>query len=191
MAIQMDIQIADELMGDLHGSTEEPPPVSLLCTWAQAAWQGDNSAEPVVSLRIVSLDESQQLNHNYRGKNKATNVLSFPMQMDELQVPDEFALSEQDEQSDVFIAQLMLGDLAICAEVVECEAKEQGKVSQAHWAHMVVHGMLHLQGFDHIDDAEAGEMESLEIYILQRLGFSNPYEIKIPEPAEFSGVEKK
>jgi len=186
----MDIQIADDLASATSSSIEEPPPSNLLCAWAQAAWQGDSNAEPVISLRIVSLDESQQLNHNYRGKNKATNVLSFPMQMDELQVPGDFTLSEQNEQTDIFTAQLMLGDLAICAEVVEREAKEQGKSSQAHWVHMVVHGMLHLQGFDHIEDDEAGEMEKLEISIMKRLGFSDPYKINTLEHAELSVAEK-
>lgn len=190
MAIQMDIQIADDLTNDMSDSIEEPPPSKLLCAWAQAAWQGEASAEPVLSLRIVSPAESQQLNNDYRGKNKATNVLSFPMQMDALQMADGVSLAVQNEHDHLFSAASMLGDLAICAEVVEREAREQGKSSQAHWAHMVVHGMLHLQGFDHIEDDEAGKMEKLEISIMKRLDFADPYKINTPEPAEFSVAEK-
>lgn len=149
MAIQMDIQLAD----NLPESIEEPPPSSLLLNWAQAAWQGEVSAQPIISLRIVSCAESQQLNSDYRQKNSATNVLSFPMQVGDL-----------------------LGDLAICAEVVERQAKEQGKSSESHWAHMVVHGLLHLQGYDHIEDDEAKIMEQLETQIILQLGFPDPYQ---------------
>ncbi len=155
----MDIQLAD----DLSESLEEPPPSNLLCKWAQTAWQGDAAVEVILSLRIVSAAESQQLNNDYRGKNKATNVLSFPMQFevgfDEISMP-----------------QTVLGDLAICAEVVQQEAQQQQKTLNAHWAHMLVHGMLHLQGFDHIEDDEALQMESLETQIMQQLGFAAPYQ---------------
>ena len=164
MAIQMDVQFAD----DLPESIEEPPSISLLCSWAQAAWQGDDSAQPILSLRIVNLSESQQLNNDYRHKNKPTNVLSFPMQMES--VFDEAPMMD-----------IMLGDLAICAEIVEKEAAEQQKSLQEHWAHMVVHGMLHLQGFDHTEDDEALQMESLETQIMQQLGFANPYQFNDPE----------
>ncbi|RDH84962.1 MAG: rRNA maturation RNase YbeY [endosymbiont of Galathealinum brachiosum] len=164
MAIQMDVQFAE----DLPETIEEPPSRSLLCSWAQAAWQGDESAEPVLSLRIVNLSESQQLNNDYRNKNKPTNVLSFPMQME----------SGFDES---LMLSTMLGDLAICAEIVEKEADEQKKTLQEHWAHMVVHGMLHLQGFDHIEDEGALQMESLETQIMQQLGFSDPYLFNNPE----------
>jgi len=155
MSVQLDIQLAD----DCAESIEEPPPRNLLRDWAQAAWQGDANAEPILSLRIVSVAESQQLNNDYRNKNKPTNVLSFPMQLE-----NGFVLPE-----------MMLGDLVICAQVVADEAKQQQKTNTAHWAHMLVHGMLHLQGFDHIEDAQAEEMETLEIKIMQQLGFENPY----------------
>ena len=161
MSVQMDIQLAD----DLPESLEEPPPSNLLQDWAQAAWQGQATAEPVISLRIVSSAESQQLNNDYRGKNKPTNVLSFPMDM-----PSDIS-AMNDEVPDM----LILGDLAICAEVVADEALQQNKPLLAHWAHMMVHGMLHLQGFDHIDDAEAQQMEQLETQIMQSLGFADPY----------------
>ncbi|OZB41718.1 MAG: rRNA maturation RNase YbeY, partial [Alishewanella sp. 34-51-39] len=101
--------------------------------------------------------ESQQLNLQYRGKDKATNVLSFPFQC-----PPGIELP-------------LLGDLVICAGVVRAEAAEQNKPLAAHWAHMVVHGCLHLLGFDHINDADAEQMEAEEIQILQQLGISNPY----------------
>lgn len=183
MAIHMDIQLAD----DLPDSIEEPPPSSQLLIWAQAAWQGELNAEPNLSLRIVSAAESQQLNNDYRGKNKATNVLSFPMQMDEdFSALNEMVLQDaaiDDLQEAVPVPSDMLGDLAICAEVVTREAGEQNKSSEAHWAHMLVHGMLHLQGFDHIQKDEADEMETLEIQIMDQLGFSNPYQnIDVPPP---------
>jgi len=175
MSVQLDIQIAD----DLSESIEEPPPSNLLQEWAQAAWQGAESAEPFVSLRIVSAQESQQLNNDYRAKNKPTNVLSFPMQMDEA-----FSMPE-------ILSEIMLGDLAICAEVVASEAQQQQKTLFSHWAHMVVHGMLHLQGFDHIDDAQAEEMESLESQIMQQLGFADPYLITSSNTEHVSMTEQK
>lgn len=109
------------------------------------------------SIRLVDVAESQQLNSHYRGKDKPTNVLSFP--------------AEESEYLDY----QNLGDLVICVPVVEREALQQGKPVLAHWAHMVVHGMLHLQGYDHIEDDQAQEMEQLEIEILAGLGHTNPY----------------
>jgi len=169
MSVKMDIQIAD----DISESIEEPPPSSQLLAWAQAAWQGESNAEPELSLRIVSAVESQQLNNDYRGKNTPTNVLSFPMEMDE-----ELLLvleGENIEEGEGFSSN-MLGDLAICAEVVEREAKQQNKTREAHWAHMLVHGVLHLQGYDHIENDQAEEMEFLETSIMQELGFADPYQ---------------
>lgn len=123
--------------------------------WAQACYSGDG--EVVASLQIVGSDEMQSLNKNYRNKDKPTNVLSFPMEL-----PDEVGIN-------------ILGDLALCDEVIESEAKQQGKAAEAHWAHMVVHGMLHLQGYDHIEDDEAELMEAKEIEIMKKLDFENPY----------------
>ena len=111
-----------------------------------------------VCIKIVDETESQFLNLTYRKKDKPTNVLSFPL------------------MSDDFIETEHLGDLAICAAVVEKEAKQQGKPINHHWAHMTIHGLLHLLGYDHIEDAEAEEMEALEAELLQELGISNPYE---------------
>ena len=163
MAVHMEIQLAD----DLPESIEEPPPSHLLLEWAQAAWLGNENEAPELSLRIVSSAESQQLNRDYRGIDKPTNVLSFPMQFEnQPQLPE-------DLNNDFSV----LGDLAICAEVVEAQAQAQQKTRQAHWAHMLVHGMLHLQGYDHIEDTEAEEMEALERRIMQQLGFPDPYQI--------------
>ncbi|RBW48340.1 rRNA maturation RNase YbeY [Marinobacter sp. F3R11] len=131
------------------------PAESLFQTWAQAAWLAPDSSE--VTIRIVGIDESQALNHQYRGKDKPTNVLSFPF------------------EAPAGITMPLAGDLVICAPVVEDEAREQHKEPATHWAHMVVHGMLHLQGYDHIDDEDAEAMEALEIRLLAQLGFSNPY----------------
>jgi len=189
MSVHIDIQIAD----DISESIEEPPPSHMLCVWAQAAWQGEVQAEAVLSLRIVSTAESQQLNHQYRGKNTATNVLSFPMQMecDTETLMDDDLLAAQQHETSLIMAQNILGDLAICAEVVEHEAHQQGKSQQAHWAHMVVHGMLHLQGFDHIEDDEAQEMEQLESRIMQQLKFADPYLTNTSNLIESSMMEKK
>lgn len=127
--------------------------------WAAAALVVDGAVQ--VTLRIVDIKESQGLNKEYRGKDKSTNVLSFPMEM-----PADFA--------DILEINI-LGDLVVCAEVVDNEYKEQNKTLDSHWAHMLIHGMLHLQGYDHLNDTEADEMEQLEIEILTRLGFDNPY----------------
>jgi len=127
--------------------------------WADVAWCETGVAEVVI--RLVNEAESRNLNHQYRGKDSATNILSFPME-----VPDEMA---------AMVDEIMLGDLVICAPVVAQEAIEQNKILMHHWAHMVIHGMLHLQGYDHITDDEAEEMERLEIKLLQQLGMTNPY----------------
>ncbi|MGM8227179.1 rRNA maturation RNase YbeY [Cellvibrio sp. ARAG 10.3] len=112
-----------------------------------------------VSVYIVDEAESQELNLRYRQQDKPTNVLSFPAD-----IPPELNLP-------------LLGDLVICAPVVEREAVEQRKTLEAHWAHMVVHGTLHLLGYDHITDPEAEEMEGLETHILTGMGFPAPYEL--------------
>lgn len=110
-----------------------------------------------LTIRVVERDEIQTLNQTYRHKNQATNVLSFPFES-----PEPLSLP-------------LLGDLVICHDVVVCEAKEQDKTIQAHWAHMVVHGVLHLKGYDHLEEQEAEQMEALEIKILRKLSFASPY----------------
>ena len=113
--------------------------------------------ESEVTVRLVDEAESHELNHTYRGKDKPTNVLSFPFE-----APPGIELP-------------LLGDLIICRQVVEQEAREQEKPLEAHWAHMVIHGSLHLLGYDHIEDEEAEEMESLETEIMLALGYADPY----------------
>lgn len=129
------------------------PAASTLRQWATRAL---GAVAGDVTLRLVDATESQDLNRRYRGKDKPTNVLSFPYDAEGLEVP-------------------ILGDVVICAEVVEHEAAEQNKELRAHWAHMVVHGCLHLLGYDHQNDRDAEEMESREIRLLAELGFADPY----------------
>ena len=148
-SIFVDLQIATENLEGLP--TEEQ-----ITQWATAAVQPEGD-EVEMTVRIVDEDESHELNLTYRGKDRPTNVLSFPFEC-----PDEVELP-------------LLGDLVICRQVVEREAAEQEKPLMAHWAHMVVHGSLHLLGYDHIEDDEAEEMESLETQIMQGLGFDDPY----------------
>ena len=144
---------------DLQNDSDLPnvPDERQLASWVEQALQ---QAYPGLeqSIRVVDEVESRQLNKAYRGKDRPTNVLSFP--------------SEQSELLDYDY----LGDLVICAVVVEAEAAQQGKSLTAHWAHMIVHGMLHLQGYDHLDESEAEQMETLEIEILAALGHTNPYQ---------------
>jgi len=142
---------------ELQNASTSPalPPEPQFSHWATAATRRQNAE---IVIRVVDEEESAELNGHYRGKSGPTNVLSFPF------------------QAPPGIATDILGDLLICAPVVEREAKEQGKSLQAHWAHMVVHGVLHLQGYDHIDEKEAVIMESEEIAIMNGLGFPNPYE---------------
>ncbi|WP_228133133.1 rRNA maturation RNase YbeY [Alkanindiges illinoisensis] len=118
-----------------------------------------------ISIRLVDNSESQSLNLHYRHKDKPTNVLSFPSELPEEILP--------------MLDQVPLGDLVICIPVVLKEAAEQHKTPEAHFAHMVVHGTLHLMGYDHeLGAQEAVEMEALEIQVLQQLGFGNPYEME-------------
>ncbi|UQB41597.1 rRNA maturation RNase YbeY [Thiomicrospira microaerophila] len=157
--------MADRII-ELQWATEDSTLQAILTqarcqAWLTEALQPDLAETDIeITLRIVDNEESQQLNRDYRGMDKPTNVLSF-----EFDMPFELDVDEP----------LYLGDLVVCAPVVAQEAKDQGKSLEAHWAHMLVHGCLHLQGFDHIDDREAEQMEALEQQIMQRLGFDNPY----------------
>ena len=148
-SILVDLQIATE-------NIEGLPTEEQIVQWATDAVQPEGN-EVEMTVRIVDEAESHELNLTYRGKDRPTNVLSFPFEC-----PDEVELP-------------LLGDLVICRQVVEREASEQEKPLMAHWAHMVVHGSLHLLGYDHIEDDEAEEMESLETQIMQGLGFDDPY----------------
>lgn len=138
------------------------PDFDQLNLWAQAALK-DLKEHADLSVVIVGPEESQALNLEFRAKDKPTNVLSFPFEM-----PEELIGLDDDMAN-------LLGDLIICAPVVEREAKEQNKPLEHHWAHMVVHGCLHLLGYDHIKDDEADIMENLERTILQRLDIPDPY----------------
>lgn len=126
--------------------------------WVQAARETLGQSAPCeLTIRVVDATESQALNHSYRGKPSPTNVLSFPVDDDlPLEIP-------------------LLGDLVLCWSVIETEAQAQKKTIQAHVAHLTVHGVLHLYGYDHQTDEEADHMESLEIGILEKLGYANPY----------------
>ena len=125
--------------------------------WVRAALR-DSYAQLEQTICIVDEAHSRELNHRFRGKDSATNVLAFPGEND---------LLDYD----------CLGDLVICAPRVSAEAQQQGKPLDAHWAHLVVHGMLHLQGYDHHSDEQATAMEALEIEILDTLGYTNPYNV--------------
>ena len=131
-------------------------------SWAQAALDEtvSEATQYLVTIRIVNENESADLNQHYRDKQGPTNILSFP-------AGDDFVFPGA--------VQRPLGDLAICAPVVNREAREQDKTTEAHWAHMTVHGLLHLQGYDHEAEEEAVLMEALEVRILATLGYNNPY----------------
>tara|TARA_R110001592_G_scaffold246427_1_gene508215 strand:- start:35092 stop:35568 length:477 start_codon:yes stop_codon:yes gene_type:complete len=133
------------------------PDENAIHQWVTAALSGYKDTVEL-SIRVVNEDESAELNQRYRSKHGPTNVLSFPADLPEsLQLP-------------------LLGDLVICAPVVEREAQQQHKSPKAHWAHMLVHGSLHLIGYDHINDEDAENMERLETKILTGLNFPPPYE---------------
>jgi probable rRNA maturation factor len=156
-----------ELYIDLQVAVDNSglPTPDQLQIWVSAALTAAqyNAEEAELSVRFVDKNESQSLNHQYRDKDKPTNVLSFPFEQP-TGLPSDAQLP-------------LLGDLVICTSVVASEAREQGKSLESHWAHMLVHGTLHLLGFDHIIDDEAEEMEALEIQILAGLGYSNPYSL--------------
>ncbi|MBI1422682.1 MAG: rRNA maturation RNase YbeY [Gammaproteobacteria bacterium] len=152
MDLHLDLQLALDTTGLILPSEEQ------IHGWISSVL---STRMPVaeITVRIVDEVESEQLNQQYRHKQGPTNVLSFPFEAD---VPMEVPL---------------LGDIVICAPVVIREAVEQHKDAVSHWAHMLVHGTLHLLGFDHHTDAEADAMEQQEIQVMQQLGFSNPYEV--------------
>ena len=146
------------LQVDVQCATSEPvPDEDDIRSWISAALSGQRKTDTEVSLRLVDIDEMTALNESYRGKNGPTNVLSFPSDL-----PDELAIA-------------LVGDIVICAPVVRAEARQQGKPLRAHWAHMTVHGTLHLLGYDHVEEDEAQTMEGLETAILASLNFPCPY----------------
>jgi probable rRNA maturation factor len=152
MTAQVDVQFAI--------NDESIPGEDVIALWVDRAIIGaGRSTETEVSVRVVGADEMRQLNSDFRDQDKSTNVLSFPA----------------GEIAGLPSEALPLGDIVVCAAVVSEEAERQGKTVSDHWAHMIVHGTLHLLGFDHIDDDEALQMESLEADILGAHGVANPY----------------
>jgi len=148
MNLHVDIQMACE--------SEDAPDEQSIKRWVSAAIRDEREATEL-SVRIVDKQESQALNEKYRGSAGPTNVLSFPF---EAPIPEPLPL---------------IGDLVICAPVVALEAQQQQKTIEAHWAHMTIHGVLHLLGYNHQNDRDASVMECLETDILQGLGFPPPY----------------
>lgn len=170
--ISVELQVADDV--EAHLQTDLPS-LELFEQWLHVAFTQlasyapedkvlghaffEKDLVPEVTIRIVSLKESQALNLQYRQKDKPTNVLSF-----ESDLPD-------------FIPSAFLGDLVICAELVKSEAEKQQKLSLNHWAHLCVHGTLHLLGYDHLSQSDAERMESIEVEILNKLSIDDPYQL--------------
>lgn len=153
MTTRVEVQLATD--------DDSVPAADDIAIWVNRAIDAAGSSGDLeVSVRVVDVSEMQQLNSEFRGQDKATNVLSFP-------AGDFAGLPEDAEQP--------LGDIVVCAAVVTDEAERQGKLQPHHWAHMIVHGTLHLLGFDHEKDSDAAEMENLEVRILGKHGVANPY----------------
>ena len=151
MNLVLDVQYAEDVR-----KTESLPTKAQIKKWAVTSLV-DSMDSAQLTVRIAGRQESQELNEKYRHKKGPTNVLSFPFeQPDWLQPP-------------------LLGDLVICADLVVQEAREQGKVVENHWAHLVMHGVLHLLGFDHETTEQAAVMEGRERVIMARLGYPDPY----------------
>ena len=157
MELTVDLQISEKLEPSTVPNKQD------MSQWIKASIETAaltrTMKEIEVSIRVVDQDESQLSNLNYRQQNKPTNVLSFPAEL-----PDYLDLP-------------LLGDLLICAPILEQEAKSQNKKEIDHWAHIIVHGTLHLLGYDHIEDSQALEMETLEIEILKQFHINNPYQL--------------
>lgn len=153
LELDFELQLSDALDAQHAGLPDE----AQITLWLAQALRG-RVASAAITARLVDAAESQALNEQYRGKDKPTNVLSFP----------------NDLPPGVPGADL-IGDLVLCVPVIEQEAEEQHKALEAHWAHLFVHGALHLAGFDHIESAEADIMEALEQQILANLGYPDPY----------------
>ena len=153
MKLNIDIQVAS--------SGESLPDASRIERWVRAVFEHKDlrhQHEAELSIRIVDADEGHQLNRQYRGKDKPTNVLSFPADLPEgIDLP-------------------LIGDIVVCAPVVAQEAQEQDKTLESHWAHMIVHGTLHLLGYDHVNESDAQVMETTESDIITSMNYPSPYE---------------
>ncbi|MCP3850293.1 MAG: rRNA maturation RNase YbeY [Gammaproteobacteria bacterium] len=167
--LYLDLQMAPDLE---EASFQTIPKQEQMELWVRKALSfvgqqsGRQEKEYELTIRVVSKSEIQSLNQTYRHKNKPTNVLSFPY--------ESFSFDESEIPVEVLQPPL-LGDLVICHDIVVEEAQKQDKTIEAHWTHMIVHGILHLKGYDHIDDSEADIMEGMEIKILDTLHLENPY----------------
>ena len=148
MAVTVDIQLA---------CSDWVPDAESIQSWTELALQ-EVMEDCELSVRLVEESESADLNTTYRGKTGPTNVLSFPF------------------DTEIELEPKLLGDLVVCVPVVKREAFAQSKVEADHWAHLIVHGCLHLLGYDHIEDEQAKEMEALEIQILKSLAINDPYQ---------------
>lgn len=133
------------------------PSIEQFDLWVETVIENHKSFFQI-SIEIVDINTSQELNKTYRNIDKATNVLSFPLDLPEIVEED------------------LIGDLAICSAVVEKEAQQQNKELDHHWAHLTIHGVLHLLGYDHIEEEQAKKMEDLEIKFLHKLNITNPYD---------------
>ncbi len=155
----MNPMIHAELDVQYATTSSDLPTVEQFQLWVDHAlnFMHYSKSSPELTVRLVDLDEGRELNKQWRHRDYATNVLSFPFEC-----PPGVPLN-------------LLGDIVLCAPVVAQEAHEQGKILQAHWAHLVIHGVLHLLGYDHLSDDEAEKMETLEIEILQYFNYPNPY----------------
>ncbi len=158
----VDVQNA---LGD--DDNEKPPSAARLKNWARIAYSQVSTTPSELTLRLVDEAEMVELNANYRGKDGSTNVLSFPVENE-----FDFIAGAQAEGE---VMPALLGDIVICHAVIRREASEQNKAPDNHYAHMVTHGVLHLCGYDHIDDTSAHQMESLEAKILAHSCIENPY----------------
>ena len=146
-----------EISLDVQREVDALPKDNEISAWVEEVLTTEHHGDAELTVRFVSKEESAELNQKYRHKSGATNVLSFPFE-----APAEVEID-------------LLGDLIICSDIVKQQAKEQKKQELAHWAHMIVHGTLHLLGYDHLTDDEANEMEVKEITILSQLGYTDPY----------------
>ena len=149
-AIEVQLSHDDELV----------PDGPRITAWVDCALKSVQKRAVSITVRVVTREEMQSLNVRFRGQNSATNVLSFPTDN----------LGSQHRG--------VSGDIAVCSVIVQTEAQEQNKAADAHWAHIIIHGVLHLCGYDHITDAVATDMESLEVLILRQLGFPDPYQLR-------------
>ena len=148
-AIEVQLSLDDELV----------PDGSRITAWVDCALKSVQKRAVSITVRVVTREEMQSLNVRFRGQNSATNVLSFP----------------SDDRGSLRTG--VRGDIVVCSVVVQTEAQEQNKAVDAHWAHMIIHGVLHLCGYDHTTDAVATDVESLEVLILHQLGFPDPYQL--------------